>query len=210
MSRHNRNILVAAVFVSATISFSTRAGNLAADADSALQRFLNLECQVGEGGSLVDEILDYHDLLEPKFMALLHEGSDSMTVAKEQQSLEQAWARRQAFLGGNPNLGLGAEELGVVWGLSQESFMKRGMLRFLDLCRERAVIGLAAIGSPSAMEALLDLSNEGDEYTQDLVDAALRRYQPDGIDPSEGADDGADRHGRLGLAPRRHGRVPRK
>ena len=90
-----------------------------------------------------------------------------------QETLGAEWDRRVAFLTTNPQLGLNPDDLLAAHAVGHEEYLEQGAARFATLCRERAVIGLAAIGSPTALSTLREEASRVDDDLRDLIQSAL-------------------------------------
>ena len=145
------------------------------EAASALRHFLTVDCEVGGEGAALERLLRYSEQLEPKLRELLQDGPDRSTMNGVRESLEAEWDRREAFLSSNPQLGLDPDDLLAVQAVQREEYLGHGAARFANVCRERAVIGLAAIGSPTALRTLREQASQVDDDLRDLIRAALGR-----------------------------------
>ena len=143
------------------------------EAAAALRHFLAVDCEVGQEGVALEQLLPHAEQLEPELRELLRDGPDGSTRDEVRESLEAEWDRREAFLSSNPQLGLSPDHLLAVHAVQREEYLERGTARFANLCRERAVIGLAAIGSPTALRTLREQANQVDGDLRDLIQAAL-------------------------------------
>jgi hypothetical protein len=152
------------------------------EALAALRHFVLVDCEVGEEGSALDGVLLHAEALEPELGRLLVDGPDGPLLDEVTAALEQEWERRAAFLESNPRLGLDADALRDVLSISREEFIAMGRQRFDLNSREKAVVGLAAIGSAGARSTLREaIARVGNEGLRELIRSALkgmRREQP--------------------------------
>jgi hypothetical protein len=146
---------------------------VAPEAAAALQYFLTVDCEVGGEGAALESLLLYAEQLEPELRELLLDGPDGSTMDDVRESLEAEWDRREAFLSSNPQLGLNPDDLLAVHAVQREEYLDHGATRFANVCRERAVIGLAAIGSPTALGTLREQASQVEDDLRDLIQAAL-------------------------------------
>ncbi len=145
------------------------------EASAALRHFLTVDCEVGEEGAALDRLLLYADQLEPDLRKLLLDGPDDSTQNEVRETLEAEWDRRVAFLSTNPQLVLNPDDLRAAHAVVREEYLEQGAARFATLFRERAVIGLAAIGSPTALRTLREQASRVDDDLRDLIRTALER-----------------------------------
>lgn len=150
---------------------------IAAEARAALRYFLDTDCEVVNGSNPVGQLLKYKVELEPVLIALLNKGPEPEALSEVQRYLETSWARREAFLRENPQLGLKDEDLKILREMKREDYIKSGHDRFVQKHREKAAIGLAAIGSPAALTALQEASKEANESLRTVIQSALTKYR---------------------------------
>ncbi len=150
---------------------------ITAEARAALRYFLDTDCEVVNGSNPLDQLLKYKVELEPLLLTLLKSGPDPEALAEVQRYLESSWARREAFLRENPQLGLNEDEMKILRETKKEDYLRLGRDRFVEKHREKAAIGLAAIGSPAALRALQEASKEENESLRTVIQSALAKYQ---------------------------------
>jgi hypothetical protein len=153
------------------------------EATDALRHYLFVDCEVGEEGSALRGLMLHAESLEPELGRLLLEGPPGPMLDEVTAALVDEWGRREAFLASNPRLGLDPDLLLAVTSLSRADFIGQGLQRFDLMCRERAVVALAAIGTPSALRILrqaLPVVNDG---ARDLIVATLKRSRSFGSQP---------------------------
>ena len=148
------------------------------EASAALRHFLTVDCEVGEEGAALDRFLQYADQLEAELRKLLLDGPDDLTQREVREALEAEWDRREAFLSTNPQLGLNPDDLLAVHAVVREDYLEQGTARFEAVCLERAVIGLVAIGSPTALRTLREQASRVDDDLRYLIQTALERNPP--------------------------------
>ncbi len=148
------------------------------EASAALRHFLTVDCEVGEEGAALDRLLLYADRLEPKLRNVLLNGPDDSTQNEVRETLEAEWDRRVAFLSTNPQLGLNPDDLLAAHAVVREEYLEQGAARFATVCRERAVIGLAAIGSPTALRPLREQASRLDDDLHPAGPEKRRRLHP--------------------------------
>ncbi len=152
------------------------------EASAALRHFLTVDCEVGEEGAALDRLLLYAGQREPELRQVLLDGPDDSTQNEVRETLEAEWDRRVAFLSTNPQLGLNPDDLLAAHAVVREEYLEQGAARFAAVCRERAVIGLVAIGSPTALRTLREQANRVDDDLRDLIQSAL---EPDPASPEK-------------------------
>ena len=152
------------------------------EASAALRHFLMVDCEVGEEGMAHERLLRYANQLEPELRKMLLDGPDDSRQNEVRETLEAEWDRRVAFLSTNPHLGLNPDDLLAVHAVQRDQYLEQGAARFASLYRERAVIGLVAIGSPTALRTLRDQADRVDDDLRSLIRAALG---PDASSPQE-------------------------
>jgi hypothetical protein len=146
----------------------------APEALDALHRFLHVDCEVGEDEPALNDLLRHAEALEPELGRLLLDGPGGPLLDEETAALERAWERRAAFLESNPRIGLDQDTLGEVLAVSRAEFVEQGIRRFDISCREKAVVGLAAIGSSAARRTLNEAMRAvSDEALLDLIRSFL-------------------------------------
>ncbi len=131
------------------------------EASAALRHFLSVDCEVGAEGTALEKLLQYANQLEPELRRILLDGPDESRQNEVRETLEAEWDRREAFLAGNPRLGLSPDDLLAVHTVQREEYLEHGAARFASVIRERAAIGLAAIGSPTALRTLHEQAGRG-------------------------------------------------
>jgi hypothetical protein len=136
------------------------------------------------------------DVLEAELERVLFEGPPGPLLDEINAALEQEWERRAAFLASNPQLGLDPDALLAVLAISHAEFIEQGLTRFDMMCREKAVVALAEIGSPEALRTLRRAVVVADEELRDLILMALKRSRPIG---REGPRLQSDRENRAGV-----------
>lgn len=147
------------------------------EAKVALQYYLDVDCEIDRGSEPLNQLLKFKDVLAATLIALLREGPDQEALAEFQRSLEQRWAQREAFLRQNPELGLKQEDLERARSVTKEAYVKQGREQFIRKYREKAAIGLAAIGSPEAIRTLSEVSEKADEELRTVIQSALKRFR---------------------------------
>jgi hypothetical protein len=143
------------------------------EAEAAFRSFLAADCGVGADGSAGEALLEHAEQLEPGLRRVLIGGPDDALRTENLQFLEAQWDRREAFLSTNPQLGLSPDHLFAVQSAGRQEYLEQGEARFAQGCRERAVLGLATIGSPTALQTLSELADELDGELAGLIRAAL-------------------------------------
>ncbi len=153
-----------------------RTAAISAEGLAALQYFLDVDCEIGGRTQAVDQLLKFKIELEPRLITLLKEGPDQEALAEMQRGLEQRWSQREAFLRQDPQIGLTEEQLRVAKSLTKEAYINQGREQFIRKYRQKAAIGLAAIGSPEALKTLREVSAKGDEDLREVIRAATARF----------------------------------
>ncbi len=170
-------LLLPAIVLVAGLSLAA-APSLPQGAIEVLDRFLTTDCEVGDEGSALDELIEQAVVLEPELERVLLEGPGSARLAEVTRALELRWELRAAFLESGSPLGLAPEALLALRSTSRAEFIERGRQQFETTCRERAIAGLAGIGSPSALRALRKASRAVDEELRRLIQLCLERARP--------------------------------
>jgi hypothetical protein len=179
MSRTARAILIASILVgAATLDLRGQARSTAISAESlsALQYFLDVDCEIDGRTRAVEQLLKYKIELEPRLVTLLKEGPDQQALAEMQRGLEQRWSQREAFLRQDPKMGLTEEQLRLAKSVTKEAYINQGREQFVRKYRQKAAIGLAAIGSPEALKTLREVSAKADEDLREVIRAATARF----------------------------------
>jgi hypothetical protein len=149
------------------------------EALEALRHYLLVDCEVGEETPALTLLLRHAEVIEPELRRLLLEGPDDSLRGEVTAALVDEWERRAAFLETNPDLGLDAHVLAAVLQISETDFIERGQERFDLACREKAVVGLDAIGSPGARRALGEaITGVESEELRGLILSVLQGRRP--------------------------------
>jgi geranylgeranyl pyrophosphate synthase len=106
---------------------------------------------------------------------LLREGPDKATPDSYLRAVDEQWQRREAFLKQNPELGLGKEDLERAHRLTKEEYVTQAREQFIRKYREKAAIGLAAIGSDDGRRALRETAARQGDPLQDFVRPILTK-----------------------------------
>jgi hypothetical protein len=152
-------------------------------ATAALQHFLELDCGVGQDGTALDAIVNHADALEPELARLLREGPDGSTLAEATARAEQSWRRREAFLKTNPHLGLDEQGRLDVLTVTRDEFVSDAVNHVVRRYKEKAAVGLAAIGSPEGLRTLRETRDLADDDLRDFILMVERRFKPTTRDP---------------------------
>ena len=148
------------------------------EARDELQRYLLVDCEYGEEETTLSRLMRHADALEAELERLLFEGPPDPLLDEINAALEQEWERRAAFLESNPQLALDPDALLAVLATSHAEFIEQGLARFDTMCREKAVLALAEIGSPEALRTLRRAVVVADAELRDLIVIALKRSRP--------------------------------
>ncbi len=149
---------------------------ISAESLAALRYFLDVDCEINGRTVAVEQLLRYRAELEPRLITLLREGPDPEALAEMQRGLEQRWSQREAFLRQDPKIGLTEEQMRLAKSVSKEAYINQGREQFIRKYRQKAAIGLAAIGSPEALKALREASAKADEDLRAVIRAAIARF----------------------------------
>lgn len=175
-------IAVLALALGAVVGPVVRAGDAAPsrEAQDELQRYLLVDCEVGEEEPALNRVLPHADALLPELVRLLREGpSESMRVERG-RALDEAWRQRVEFMDSDPRFGLDPDARMRVRVTSPQDFVARGLRRFDFTCREKAVVALGAIGTPEALRALRAARSVVGEGLDEAITAALARSRNTG------------------------------
>ncbi len=171
----NRAASLATLILGGLATAHVQANDVTREASAALRHFLTVDCEVGEEGAALDRLLLYADQLEPELRKVLLDGPDDSTQNEVRETLEAEWDRRVAFLSTNPQLGLNPDDLLAAHAVVREEYLEQGAARFATVYREKAVIGLAAIGSPTALGTLREQASRVDDDLRYLIQTVLER-----------------------------------
>jgi hypothetical protein len=177
----NRTARITTCVLIATLPFAAVAAedpSISPAATEALDRFLDLDCEVGEPGAALAAVVGHANELEPVLAGILLDGPDAGRLDEVADLRAQQWQRRQAYLDTNPWIGLDAQALASVESMTLEEFVDAERARYDALYRERAVLGLAGIGSPTALSTLRAASQDADETLARLILGQLQRNRP--------------------------------
>ncbi len=150
---------------------------LSPEALAALTYYLNVDCEIPLRRDGLDQILKYKDVLEPRLISLLKEGPDEESLAAVRRDLEESWSAREKFLAQNPQLGLTENQLKLARGVSRDEYLEQGRKQFILKYKEKAAIGLAAIGSPLGLKTLREAATKSDETMRAVINGALKTFQ---------------------------------
>ena len=154
------------------------------DAATALRHFLRVDCASEQPGSAMRPLLAHRDQAEPELARVLAEGPDAAMLEARRSALEEQWDRREAFLRSNPDLGLNPDDLLTVHSVQREEFVEGGIARFSRTARERAVHGLAALGTRTSRSTLREQSRLVDAELREMIRVALERFRSEHRGPS--------------------------
>jgi hypothetical protein len=153
-----------------------------AEAFDALRHYLFVDCEVGEEGVALSDVLRHSGPLQPEFERLLVEGPAGPLLEEVAAERERQWEERTAFLESNPRLGLDPDARLAVVTTTRSEFVERSLRRFDLMCREKSATALGAIGTADARRALRQALLSVDEDVRDLILTVLRRSRPVGRD----------------------------
>jgi hypothetical protein len=165
------------LFLCAAVSRAV--AGLDAPAEAALRDFTSRDCEVGSEGVALSRLLEHATAVQGELIRILREGPDAVTAAELQIAAEEAWSRRAAFLASNPPLGLSPESLLAVHAVAREPWIEARVAREVEGMRERAAIGLAAIGVAEAILALQDVRRGAGPELRSVIESALARIHAD-------------------------------
>lgn len=180
MKRFAKRLIVVGVvlgFGSGNLLAQTEKIAIPQEAMVALQYYLDVDCEVDRGGEPLNQLLKFKDVLEASLITLLKEGPDQQTLSEVQRTLDQRWAQREAFLRQNPELGLKEEDLQRARSVTKEDYIKQGREQFIQKYREKAAIGLAAIGSPEGIKTLREVSEKANGDLRSVIQSALKQFR---------------------------------
>ncbi len=147
------------------------------EALAALTYYLNVDCEIPVRRDGLDQLLKYKDVLEPRLISLFKEGPDEESLAAVRRDLEESWSAREKFLAQNPQMGLTEDQLKLARGVSRDGYLEQGRKQFILKYKEKAAIGLAAIGSPLALKTLREAAAKSDETMRAVINGALKQFQ---------------------------------
>ncbi len=180
MKRHAK-ILAAGLFlltmVASTSISQTQKVVLSSEALAALNYYLNVDCEIPVRRDGLDQLLKFKDVLEPRLISLLKEGPDEESLAGVRRDLEESWSAREKFLAQNPQPGLTEDQLKLARGVSRDEYLEQGRKQFILKYKEKAAIGLAAIGSPLGLRTLREAVAKSDETMRAVINSALKQFQ---------------------------------
>jgi hypothetical protein len=142
----------------------------------ALRDFLYADCGAGEDGGALVEVKRHGDVVVPPLARALRDGPEARTVARVRRDLEDEWTERQAFLAGKAQTGLDPAALQAALSLTRDEFVEAGHVRFVQGIRERAAMGLAAVGSSAALRALDEARAFADPELSRIIAVALEHF----------------------------------
>jgi hypothetical protein len=145
------------------------------EAVRALQHFLRVDCGVDGEDSALGAVLAHAVTLEAELGRLLAEGPDPAMLEEAAAAAQDEWDRRAVFLEQNPRLGLDAEALQIVLAITETEYLEAARQRVEQMVRQKAVVALAAIGSPTALQRLHEAFGEADEDLRRTIGAVLVR-----------------------------------
>ena len=150
--------------------FAQPSEGLPNEASTALQHFLYVSSEVDEErGEALRGLLDHKVLVEPKLIELLREGPSQETLDSFLAGVDERWRQREAFLKQNSDLGLTKDVLERARSLTREQYTDLARNQFVRQHREKAAIGLAAIGSPEGRSALREVAAREDDELRDFI-----------------------------------------
>ena len=124
------------------------------EALDVLRQFVLVDCEVDEQRSALTDLVQHAEVLEQELGQLLVEGPDGALLEEMTATLERRWERRAAYLDSTPGPGFDDETLQAVLNISHEDFIEQGLRSFVLATREKAVVGLAEIGTRTAERRL--------------------------------------------------------
>jgi hypothetical protein len=113
--------------------------------------------------------------LEAELGRLLAEGPDPCILEEAAAAAQDEWNRRAMFLAESPRLGLDAEALQIVLAVTEEEYLEEARQRVERMVRQKAVVGLAAIDSPTARRMLHEAFGAADEELRRTIGTVLAR-----------------------------------
>lgn len=152
-----RYLIALAISQIAAPSWAQQA-TLSAQAQTALDHYLKVECTVGETRQTLTELLQFKPEIESTLIGILRNGPDKNTLEKYRRVREDQWTRRESFLKRHPPRDLSQEDVKILGGMTKESYVKGGLARLRRTYRNKAAVALVEIRSADARKALKEVS----------------------------------------------------
>jgi hypothetical protein len=140
---------------------------------AAIDRYIGYDCAVGQTDALDQELLAHGDAAIPRLQQLLDAGPDAAALETMRVEIERHWEARREFLESSEPTGLSIESQQNVTLRDRESYLDRRLNNYLARVRERAALGLAAIGSPAARRALVESATGQEGELSDLIERLI-------------------------------------
>jgi hypothetical protein len=139
----------------------------------ALRHFLLVDCQVDGEEPALDALLVHAATLEAELGRLLVEGPAPSMLEEATAAAQNEWNRRAVFLANNEPPGLDADGLEIVLAITEQDYLDHARQRMERMVREKAVVALAAIDSPTARQTLRAAFGEADADLRRTIGAVF-------------------------------------
>jgi len=169
-----------------------------------VQDLVYQDCTSGATPGALERAIERGAEIEPLLIDVLEVGPTPAMLVEFQRDLEDEWALRASLLAQGAETGLSPENQARAEQESFALYAERAETRLRASSRERAAFALAAIGSPSAVRALREISRHADAETRLAIARAQRMFAPK---PAPGA---IRPHGALARSPSSRERRTRK
>lgn len=140
----------------------------------AVDRFVALDCTTGEATPTAGELRTHGDSAIPLLRQLLDSGPDPLAIENVRLQIEARWEARQAFLESSLATGLSIESQQNVRLRKHDAYVSARLDAYIDHVRERAALGLFAIGSSAARRALAESAAAQAGDLGDLIERLMQ------------------------------------
>lgn len=137
-----------------------QAQEITLEARTALQYFIDLDCEVGNDGAALNNLLKYKTAVQSTLVTYLRNGPDMSSLNTFQNNLAQEWIQLERSMGYE----------------KKALFLDLNRIAFVQKYREKSAIALAAIGTPEAVRALQDMRTTENEGLRTVINAAMRQF----------------------------------
>jgi hypothetical protein len=162
--------------------------DLKAEAQAALQYYINLDCGAGRltetwpptSLERLLRIAESEPEVENGLIGFLRSGLDPDRSKAMSSVLEDEWSDLKSFLDQKPELGFQSDDMRIIQNLIErkDTYIAQGLARIMKKYRERsafALLLLANRGSVTADEALHEIMKKGDTDSQNAIAKARKR-----------------------------------
>ncbi len=139
-------------------------------------------CDTGESTTPEQILTRFGADAEPLLLAALEQGPGDQLLQTLESALETRWQQRSAALAEGERLGLSSDDLAAARQAQREEYFSRERQAFVTRYRDRAVQGLALVGSRNAVQALQQLADDPQSplnaSARDALEAVRQRLSP--------------------------------